>query len=171
MNNHYNLPTGEFNRQEARRAKLSGKSVKDFKLKRLGQKRVSYARLKDKDPVRFKATRLACSLRNNGVKGFGVAELVEILKAGITCPYCSLNVDLWQISVDHILPKSRGGSDDRSNIHFTCATCNALKGSWTEEEFITALNIRKQLPEMWELFAKRMNLKRLRMGSAVIESK
>ena len=32
-----------------------------------------------------------------------------------------------QLTVDHIRPKSRGGSDDRSNLRVLCGRCHCLK--------------------------------------------
>ena len=32
------------------------------------------------------------------------------------------------LSVDHIIPKSRGGTNDRSNLQILCIDCNSEKG-------------------------------------------
>lgn len=32
------------------------------------------------------------------------------------------------LSIDHIEPKSKGGTSDRSNLRVLCTTCNTLKG-------------------------------------------
>jgi 5-methylcytosine-specific restriction endonuclease McrA len=50
-----------------------------------------------------------------------------------TCAYCGTkNVPL---EVEHILPKSRGGSDRVSNLTLACVSCNQQKGSQTATEF------------------------------------
>ncbi|WP_429216421.1 HNH endonuclease [Kitasatospora sp. MAP12-9] len=36
-------------------------------------------------------------------------------------------VDTTQLTVDHIVPKARGGTDDRSNLQVLCRACNSRK--------------------------------------------
>ena len=33
------------------------------------------------------------------------------------------------LSIDHIIPRSRGGSNDESNLRTLCTSCNSLKGT------------------------------------------
>ena len=50
-----------------------------------------------------------------------------------TCAYCGkTNVPL---EVEHIIPKSRGGSNRVSNLAISCRDCNTVKGTRTAEEF------------------------------------
>jgi 5-methylcytosine-specific restriction endonuclease McrA len=49
------------------------------------------------------------------------------------CVYCGAkNVPL---EIEHIIPKSRGGSNRVSNLTLACHTCNQKKGSQTADEF------------------------------------
>jgi 5-methylcytosine-specific restriction endonuclease McrA len=49
------------------------------------------------------------------------------------CAYCrSKEIPL---QVEHIVPKSRGGSDRASNLTLACEPCNVRKGTQTAEEF------------------------------------
>lgn len=41
------------------------------------------------------------------------------------CLNCGSDVDL---TVDHILPKAKGGTDDMENLQTLCLTCNSVKG-------------------------------------------
>jgi 5-methylcytosine-specific restriction endonuclease McrA len=51
---------------------------------------------------------------------------------GHKCQYCGKkNVEL---TIDHIIPKSRGGSDTWENLVSACVSCNNKKGSRTPEE-------------------------------------
>ena len=47
-----------------------------------------------------------------------------------TCVYCSGNAQ----TVDHVLPKSRGGSDSWLNLVAACKACNGRKGDRTPYE-------------------------------------
>lgn len=62
---------------------------------------------------------------------------------GKSCPYCCCVMGRngsWNApnapSVDHRVPKSRGGWDTPENWLVCCRQCNEDKGSLTEEEYI-----------------------------------
>ncbi|MDD3575735.1 MAG: HNH endonuclease [Halothiobacillus sp.] len=40
------------------------------------------------------------------------------------------------LQVEHIVPRSRGGSNRISNLTLSCAACNTAKGTWSVEEFL-----------------------------------
>lgn len=61
----------------------------------------------------------------------------------IWCFYCGERPG-WQR--EHRIPKSRGGSNDKSNIARSCATCNNRKGTMTVEEYRAALERRTGQP-------------------------
>lgn len=44
-----------------------------------------------------------------------------------TCAYCGDELTLTTYSLDHIIPKSRGGSHDRNNLTWACRDCNSTK--------------------------------------------
>lgn len=53
------------------------------------------------------------------------------------CHYCSDKLEImgkWH--VEHMNPKSRGGSDSMDNLVASCTPCNYSKGDKTAEEFI-----------------------------------
>ena len=52
------------------------------------------------------------------------------------CPYCRLLIDFTSMSVDHILPITRGGSWDLNNQEPICTRCNTLKGEMDRIEFL-----------------------------------
>lgn len=50
------------------------------------------------------------------------------------CAICGQELDKEKFEVDHILPLSRGGTNDLDNLQCTCSMCNRLKGDYTDEE-------------------------------------
>lgn len=45
-----------------------------------------------------------------------------------TCRYCGRKAPETELEVDHVHPRSKGGSDDVSNLATTCRNCNQGKG-------------------------------------------
>jgi 5-methylcytosine-specific restriction endonuclease McrA len=50
-----------------------------------------------------------------------------IKRDGKTCAYCNKKLTRSQISVDHITPVSKGGTNDLSNLAISCRECNSSK--------------------------------------------
>lgn len=51
---------------------------------------------------------------------------------GHACQYCG---DTENLHCDHVMPKSRGGSDEMDNLVTACGPCNMSKGAKTPEEW------------------------------------
>jgi 5-methylcytosine-specific restriction endonuclease McrA len=51
-----------------------------------------------------------------------------------TCQYCGTQPPRKELTVDHILPRSRGGHTTWENVVAACQSCNGRKGSRTPEE-------------------------------------
>jgi 5-methylcytosine-specific restriction endonuclease McrA len=50
------------------------------------------------------------------------------------CQYCGYRRPLNDLTLDHILPRSRGGDNSPMNIVTACVTCNNRKGNRTPSE-------------------------------------
>lgn len=50
------------------------------------------------------------------------------------CQYCAKKFAPFELTLDHIEPRSRGGSDEPENLATSCVPCNQRKGSRTPEE-------------------------------------
>jgi 5-methylcytosine-specific restriction endonuclease McrA len=51
-----------------------------------------------------------------------------------TCQYCGQRFARASLTVDHVLPRSRGGETRWENIATACGPCNRRKGNRTPEE-------------------------------------
>jgi len=56
------------------------------------------------------------------------------LRDDYTCQYCGRRFDPRWLTCDHIIPKSRGGVTEWSNIVTSCIQCNLKKGDKLPEE-------------------------------------
>lgn len=59
------------------------------------------------------------------------------------CQYCGSSKDL---SIDHIIPKSRGGEDTWENMVAACFSCNSKKANRTPEEAKMTLTCTPKAP-------------------------
>ena len=56
---------------------------------------------------------------------------------GWRCWYCDIKLEVDGGHLDHIFPKSRGGSDAGTNWALTCSFCNRAKYDHLLEEFMS----------------------------------
>lgn len=66
------------------------------------------------------------------LQGYEVREYL-LEKWGRACAYCGAK-DV-PLQVEHVVPRSRGGSNRISNLTLSCGPCNKAKGAMTAEEF------------------------------------
>ena len=53
---------------------------------------------------------------------------------GTKCQYCGKRFPTSELSIDHVVPQSRGGGNSWENLVCACVRCNARKGSRTPRE-------------------------------------
>ena len=74
--------------------------------------------------------------RNFGRRSIPGSVRYEVFKrAGFRCELCGVSADVLALEVDHIIPKSKGGTDDLSNLQALCYVCNAQKGNKDDTDF------------------------------------
>lgn len=57
-----------------------------------------------------------------------------MLRDTFTCQYCGAAPGRKDLTVDHVIPRSRGGKHDWNNLVTACKRCNQKKGSHTPDE-------------------------------------
>ena len=55
------------------------------------------------------------------------------------CVGCRVMFPFRNMTVDHIVPQSKGGTDHRDNLQLLCNACNSMKGAGAQETFIAKL--------------------------------
>ena len=59
----------------------------------------------------------------------------QVLARDRKCVLCGAGPETVQLQVDHITPRSRGGSNDLTNLQVLCATCNRGKSNRDDTDF------------------------------------
>ena len=76
-----------------------------------------FAKLRLKDIASKRPTKKGLWARDNG-----------------TCQYCEKQVNISVATIDHVIPKSRGGDHTWENLVIACSKCNGKKGNRLLEE-------------------------------------
>ena len=63
-------------------------------------------------------------------------RLAIYLRDGLACCYCGQSIeDGAKLTLDHLKPYSKGGSNDATNLVTSCLICNSKRGSRTVKAF------------------------------------
>ncbi|MCS6844041.1 MAG: HNH endonuclease [Caldilineales bacterium] len=68
-----------------------------------------------------------------------ITRTAILLRDEDTCQYCGAQPGRHELTVDHVIPASRGGQWTWTNLVTACKACNAAKGNRTPEEAGMAL--------------------------------
>jgi hypothetical protein len=78
-------------------------------------------------------------VKNQGSKWISRPTRLAIYQRdGMCCCYCGQGVeDGATLSLDHVKPYSKGGSDDATNLVTCCLRCNSARGNRSVKAFAT----------------------------------
>ena len=63
---------------------------------------------------------------------------------GNRCQYCGKNFPTSELSLDHVVPRSRNGPTSWENVVCACVACNVRKGGRTPHDSVDAIAFRKK---------------------------
>ena len=69
-----------------------------------------------------------------------VKRLAIYLRDGLACAWCGEGIeDGVKLTLDHLTPHSRQGSNDQTNLVTACHRCNSSRGSRSVQKFAVAV--------------------------------
>jgi 5-methylcytosine-specific restriction endonuclease McrA len=73
------------------------------------------------------------------------------------CQYCGKRFPTSELSLDHVIPRSRGGRTTWTNVVCACTECNKRKGGRTPEEAVIKLIRRPFVPKHSPIITLKLN--------------
>jgi 5-methylcytosine-specific restriction endonuclease McrA len=73
------------------------------------------------------------------------------------CQYCGVSLPPSQLSLDHVLPRSRGGQTSWENVVCSCIDCNTRKGGRTPQEARMRLRQRPARPRRDPILVRKLD--------------
>ena len=86
-----------------------------------------------------------------------------------TCQYCGRHLSGAQLSLDHVIPRSRGGQTTWENVVCACLSCNVRKGGRTPREANMKLHAVPAKPHRNPLLAMKLGNPRYSSWSTWLE--
>ena len=94
-----------------------------------------------------------------------------LARDGFECQYCGVSLNSREATLDHVVPRSRGGGTIWVNIVTACAPCNRKKGGRNPAEAgmklkrepikpgwlpVLKIGLRGNVPEPWKTFLQEL---------------
>jgi len=131
--------------------KKPGRKYKYRKPRPLGRRPKGAAKSTD-----AKARSIQTSWRRYTGTSLPLPDAKQIIANPPQCIYCGNLVNWHDLSIDHKIPRSRGGADSADNLVFVDKNCNLSKGSLTDAEFTVLLQFLEAHPMMKTIVLTRL---------------
>lgn len=105
-----------------------------------------------------KARSLQSSYRKatDRTKTLPIKEAREIVADPPVCPYCDKKIPYREISIDHVEPRSKGGSSEPENLVYCDRRCNMAKGNLNGTDFKLLMAFLDEHPSIKESVLPRL---------------
>jgi 5-methylcytosine-specific restriction endonuclease McrA len=70
------------------------------------------------------------------VYGYADKKAYLLERENYCCIYCGIHASQAKMEIEHVIPRSRGGTDSLNNLVLSCETCNQAKGSQDVKTFL-----------------------------------
>ena len=102
-----------------------------------------------------------------GIKKPALSRTNILARDGFRCQYCLKELNYKNATLDHIIPRSKGGKASWQNLVCCCAKCNRKKGNSSLEQVkmklaktpirpewlpVIRINIKEDVPTKWSAF-------------------
>lgn len=74
---------------------------------------------------------------------------------GLKCGYCGAHGTVKTLTIDHIIPTSKGGKNTWNNVVAACRACNAFKDDRTPEQAGLTLLVKPRKPSWLSMLGKK----------------
>ena len=110
-----------------------------------------------------KVMRLFCKIGDIHTVKFN--RINVFYRDNFTCQYCHIKFKAADLTLDHVYPKSLGGSSDWENIVAACAPCNGAKADKLIHNSKFSLSKKPIEPRWLTIFLKKLNDKEVGLWS------
>lgn len=109
--------------------------------------------------LKARSMQVAYRTASNRTASLSLDEARDLIAHPLICLYCWEPIYWKQLSIDHRIPRSRGGTSKEENLVWVHLDCNLIKGSLRPEEFKRLWDFLSDNPEL-----KKDLLTRLKAG-------
>jgi 5-methylcytosine-specific restriction endonuclease McrA len=86
------------------------------------------------------------------------------------CQYCGKKFPTSELSLDHVIPRSQGGTSTWENIVCACVNCNVKKGGRTPREASMALIKKPEKPKRSPLLNQKLTNRKYQSWKSFLEN-
>jgi len=91
------------------------------------------------------------------VRNFGLVRCTRkniLLRDRCECQYCGVQLSVNSATIDHVIPRSKGGGTTWNNVVVACHPCNRKKGNRSLDRINMRLRSKPQRPSWKELMGQ-----------------
>ena len=100
-----------------------------------------HGEIADREPTLYAIIDAAGHAHGKGMKSYLVMMAVRLIEMRRSCAGYRVLFQFRNMTVDHVVAQSRGGSDHIDNLQLLCGACNSMKGAQSQAELVVKLKV------------------------------